>query len=356
MVGDGEFGILQGYSGGAVTSDVDLNGVAAIVYDADGNTKGSALVDDTWVLAVGGTPRLTLTTSLATLAVPLTASSSATVAAGIEKTGSGTCTGADSVLADNNGYVGCQKLTDVAPQGMLIRAQPAYAAGTQTAAITTITGGQDETLTAIDGADPSVSCAGENDTVTVTVIDSNGASTATILTEDQTIDAATDWTASASVANTCASLAAAVNALAGVGATCTSPNVLFTIDTNTATVALAESTAGCTTVAMGTRGAVVIAPGFGGTVTLGGAGGGVTLGTATTASSTLTVSSTLTASATFVSTRTTDIGWSITAAGNQACNTTCTNACVHGWDTAAGEVSVLCTDATADKCLCAGAS
>lgn len=50
------------------------------------------------------------------------------------------------------------------------------------------------------------------------------------------------------------------------------------------------------------------------------------------------------------------LGWSLVAAANQACTTTCTNACVHGWDTAAGEVAVDCADATADKCLCAGAN
>jgi hypothetical protein len=48
---------------------------------------------------------------------------------------------------------------------------------------------------------------------------------------------------------------------------------------------------------------------------------------------------------------------SIVAAANQACSTTCTatKVCIFGWDTAAGEVAVECTDATADKCLCLGA-
>lgn len=59
---------------------------------------------------------------------------------------------------------------------------------------------------------------------------------------------------------------------------------------------------------------------------------------------------------TVTSSKTTDFGWSVQAAANQACNTTCTSACVFGWDTAAGEVAVACTDATADKCLCAGGS
>ncbi len=51
-----------------------------------------------------------------------------------------------------------------------------------------------------------------------------------------------------------------------------------------------------------------------------------------------------------------DIGWSVQTAANQACNTTCNRACVHGWETSAGEVAVDCSDATADKCLCAGSS
>lgn len=158
----------------------------------------------------------------------------------------------DCTIYDNNGVIGCQRPTDVAPQGILIRAQPAFAGGTQTASIVTICGGQDETTTAIDGADPSVSCADDNDTITVTVFDSNGASTATILTEG------TDWTASASVADTCTSLATAVNNLAGVGATCTSPNVRFTLDANTCRVNLAESTAGCTTISSGTAGEIFL--------------------------------------------------------------------------------------------------
>lgn len=59
---------------------------------------------------------------------------------------------------------------------------------------------------------------------------------------------------------------------------------------------------------------------------------------------------------TVTSTATSDLGWSIQSAANQACNTTCTSACVHGWDTDVTEVAVSCSDATADKCLCAGAS
>lgn len=59
-------------------------------------------------------------------------------------------------------------------------------------------------------------------------------------------------------------------------------------------------------------------------------------------------------SGTFTSTKTTDLGWSLATGANTACNTTCTSACVLGWDTSVTEVAVICTDATADKCLCAG--
>lgn len=60
---------------------------------------------------------------------------------------------------------------------------------------------------------------------------------------------------------------------------------------------------------------------------------------------------------TFTSTRTSDLGWAVVAGANTACNTTCTNACVFGVNTAATEADIVgCADATADECLCAGAS
>lgn len=48
------------------------------------------------------------------------------------------------------------------------------------------------------------------------------------------------------------------------------------------------------------------------------------------------------------------LGWSYQSGANTACTTTCSGhgACVHGIETSAGEVEVVCTDATADKCLC----
>ncbi len=58
------------------------------------------------------------------------------------------------------------------------------------------------------------------------------------------------------------------------------------------------------------------------------------------------------------SSATADIGWSVVTGADTACNTTCTSACVFGFNITAGVPGTLlaCTDATADVCLCAGAS
>ncbi len=56
---------------------------------------------------------------------------------------------------------------------------------------------------------------------------------------------------------------------------------------------------------------------------------------------------------------TSSIGWAIVAGANTACNTTCTSGCVFGianGSEADEQTIVACTDATADSCLCAGAS
>lgn len=58
----------------------------------------------------------------------------------------------------------------------------------------------------------------------------------------------------------------------------------------------------------------------------------------------------------FTSAGTATLGWTVVAAANQACTTTCTSACVVGIDTSAASALLLCSDATADSCLCAGAS
>jgi len=63
------------------------------------------------------------------------------------------------------------------------------------------------------------------------------------------------------------------------------------------------------------------------------------------------------ASGTITSAATGTIGWSVVAGADTACSTTCTSACVFGVNTAATEADIVdCADATADECLCAGAS
>lgn len=59
---------------------------------------------------------------------------------------------------------------------------------------------------------------------------------------------------------------------------------------------------------------------------------------------------------TFTSSATSDLGWSVRTGANTACNTTCTSACVVGQDSGTSNIFVGCADATADVCLCAGAS
>lgn len=68
------------------------------------------------------------------------------------------------------------------------------------------------------------------------------------------------------------------------------------------------------------------------------------------------LSGSLTIKSTLRSDSTTNIGWSVQSAANQACNTTCVNACVFGEDTSVIGTFVSCTDTTADICLCAGGS
>ena len=65
----------------------------------------------------------------------------------------------------------------------------------------------------------------------------------------------------------------------------------------------------------------------------------------------------LSATGEITSSNSTTIGWTVQAGANQACTTTCTSACVFGVNTAATEADIVdCADATADECLCAGAS
>ena len=59
---------------------------------------------------------------------------------------------------------------------------------------------------------------------------------------------------------------------------------------------------------------------------------------------------------TFIGTGTSTLGWTVQNAANQACTTTCVTPCVFGMNTGALGNFVLCSDATADTCVCAGAS
>ena len=62
------------------------------------------------------------------------------------------------------------------------------------------------------------------------------------------------------------------------------------------------------------------------------------------------------AAGTIISQGTSSIGWSVVNVANQACNTTCTSACVVGIDTLGTGGFLGCAVATADSCLCAGGS
>lgn len=289
---------------------------------------------------------------------------------GFEATGNYDNTpGADAVVFDNNGLYGGQKLTDTAPQDLYIRPQPAFAGGTQTAADVNIFGGQDESKIVIDAADPSVTCP--TDTVTVTVLDSNGASTATVLTEG------TNWTAVASQATTCTNLATAVDAVAGVGATCSTTTVRITLDNNTGSVTLAESDGNCTGATTGTRGNVAIPGGVshlalsvGSRLILDDSSDdndwiGCTANDACrwTVGGTALIqntASTSTFAGTITSTATGSLGWAVVdGADDTACTSQCTGAAVFGFNLAAGATAPVLvgpSDATADICLCAGAS
>ena len=91
----------------------------------------------------------------------------------------------------------------------------------------------------------------------------------------------------------------------------------------------------------------------------GGGAGKAILGDSGNASAEVTTDGgTVTIDGSITSDATGSLGWSIVAGANTACNTTCTSACVMGFELDAWDAtSVLnCADATADTCLCAGAS
>ena len=62
-----------------------------------------------------------------------------------------------------------------------------------------------------------------------------------------------------------------------------------------------------------------------------------------------------TATGTMIGAGTGSIGWTLVSAANQACTTTCVTPCVMGQETTS-KAFLACSDATADICLCAGAS
>lgn len=74
----------------------------------------------------------------------------------------------------------------------------------------------------------------------------------------------------------------------------------------------------------------------------------------------LPVTGNLSSSGTITSSRATDLGWAIVdGADNTACTSICTSAAVFGINLAAGATAPVIvgpSDATADVCLCAGAS
>lgn len=66
---------------------------------------------------------------------------------------------------------------------------------------------------------------------------------------------------------------------------------------------------------------------------------------------------TIEATSTITSTSATNIGWNVVTGANTQCETTCVNACVFGQDTDdANKPIVSCADASADRCVCAGAN
>lgn len=181
----------------------------------------------------------------------------------------------DSLACSTYGITGLPRTNTTDPRGLVLRPQPCNANdGTCAASDVVLYGGQDTSTIAIDGADPSVSCAGDNDSVTFSVYDTNGDLVTVTITEGNAGGGVT-WTATASVADTCASLATAISNHSTLGtylsAVCSSPSVQITLKPTAGSLVMAESTAGCTTEAEGTRGMILLGPPFsaGGFITLG---------------------------------------------------------------------------------------
>lgn len=161
----------------------------------------------------------------------------------------GSCGPGDTTCLDKNGVIGAPASGTTDPLGVMLRGKQCSASdGSCTPANVVIAGGMSVIDIQIDGADPSVSCAGNNDTITMTIKNSND--TAVISAVPVTV---TD--AVASVATTCSAFAALIDAacivssVAYCDAVCSSPEIQITLTpAASAMTALSESTAGCTTV------------------------------------------------------------------------------------------------------------
>jgi hypothetical protein len=80
-------------------------------------------------------------------------------------------------------------------------------------------------------------------------------------------------------------------------------------------------------------------------------------GTAATTALTIDQAQAITFASTLIGTGTATLGWAVVAGADTACTTTCVTPCVFGVNTASATADIVaCSDATADECLCAGAS
>lgn len=285
----------------------------------------------------------------------------------------------DWVLLNGSTLQGSTRNLDAAPRTLSLSGYSAWAQATVN------TSGADVVLGAGLGKRSIAMTRANCATDTVTVVRNV---TSTALVEG------TDWNRGATDTTAATSLASAINALSGVTADSSGGTVRVQKDPNdntmgpAALITITTDDATCAAITSGTDGTLRLL----GTVsvptltitTMTGSNGGTwantpnnawtltensedliqtfTSNAATYTSSTGVASQTwtgisLATDSTITSTRATDIGWSVVAGANTACNTTCTSACVFGVNTAATEADIVaCTDATADECLCAGAN
>lgn len=231
--------------------------------------------------------------------------------------------------------------------------------------------GGDLVLSAGQGAttvtiDDYTSCSGA--TTTFTVCTAAGCS-------DTTLTEGVDWSAVDSDEASAASFASAT--VAGVSLAAVSDVVRVTLAAGTLAVLLSRDTAACNSVTDGTPGRLFVRPGTAAApgvaaftapdtgvfwsgssvrLTAGGVQRIIVGASQTTVTNTLAVQAPVAGNNTITSSRTSDLGWTLQSAANQACITTCTNAAVFGWDTDSGNAPVGPDSADADICLCAGGS